>query len=146
MTNSGQRVVAYEPPRAERDGLSTSELLSRLSNELTRLVRDEVQLLRLDAMRAGKRAGMGFGAFGAAGVLGWFATACLLAAAILGLATVLPAWAAAVIVGAAVLVAAGIAALVGRTMLRRSKQIGVPDEITDNIRADVATLKEHAKR
>jgi hypothetical protein len=146
MTRPDQPVIAQRPSAngsAKGDTASTGELVSRLTGELSRLVHAELQLLRVDATRAAKRAGMGAGAFGAAGVLAWFGVAGLLTAAILGLATVLDPWFAALIVGVAVMVGAALAALIGRTLLRRSK---LPDEITDNLRADVRTVKEHAKR
>lgn len=143
MTRPDQPVIAQPPSTNGHDTASTGELVSRLSGELSRLVRAEIQLMRVDATHVAKRAGLGAGALGAAGLLAWFGGACLLAAAILGLATVMSPWAAALIVGIAVVIGAGLAALVGRALLRRSK---LPDEISDNLRADVRTVKEHAKR
>ena len=46
----------------------------------------------------------------------------LLAAAILGLATVLPAWLSALIVGVVLLIVAGIAALIGKKKIDASKE------------------------
>lgn len=146
MTRPGQPVIAQPPVGAEHDHVSTGELLARLTAEVSRLVRAELQLIRIEAMQASKRAGRGAGALGAAGLLGWYGVACLLAAAILGLATAISPWAAALIVGIAVLIGAGLAALVGRTLLRRSMPRGLPEEAAENIRADVRTVMEHAKR
>jgi hypothetical protein len=46
MTGGGQPVVAYPPSAGEADGLSTTQLVSRLAEELSRLARDEFQLAR----------------------------------------------------------------------------------------------------
>jgi hypothetical protein len=146
MSNRGQPVIANPPPSAERDGLSTSELLSRLSTELSRLVRSELQLVRVELMRKSKRAGLGFGALSTGGLLAFFAGACLLTAAILGLATAMSPWAAALLVGIVLLIGAGLSAFAGKKLVQHSLPVGLPDEITDNIRADVRTVKEHAKR
>jgi membrane protein len=139
-------VIAQPPVGAEHDHTSTGELLARLTAEVSRLVRAELQLIRVEATQAGKRAGRGAGALGTAGLLGWYGGACLLAAAILGLSTVMSPWAAALIVGVAVLIGAALAALIGRALLRRSLPRGLPDEAAENIRADVRTVMEHAKR
>src|SRR6266487_1508312 len=64
----------------------------------------------------GKRAGIGIGSLGGAGLLALYGVAALLAAAVLALTLVLPSWAAALIVGAA----AGTAALVGKQQIARA--------------------------
>jgi Putative Actinobacterial Holin-X, holin superfamily III len=146
MTQSGQPVVAYPPSPAEADGLSTAQLVSRLAEELSRLARDEFKLARMQLQRNGKRAGLGAGTLGAAGMLAAYGGACLIAAAILALAIVMPAWVAALVVGVALLVGAGIAGLVGRKALRAAVPGTVPRETMESVRADVQTLLEHARR
>lgn len=139
-------MIAYPPSRTESDGVSTSELMSRLSDELSRLVRAEVELVRVEMLRTGKRAGFGFGALGGAGALAFYAGACLLAAAILALALVMPAWGAALLVGVVVLISAGVCALIGKKLVQHALPPGLPEETVENLRADVRTVKEHAKR
>ncbi len=146
MRPTGQPVVAYSPDKSEADGLSTSELLSRLSAELSRLIRDEVQLVRLELLRKSKRAGFGVGALGSAGMMAFFGAACLLAAAIVALSMVMRPWAAALLVGVVLLLGAGTAALIGRAALRHAVPSGLPEETVENLRADVRTVLEHAKR
>ena len=85
---------------------STSELVRQMSEQVTRLVRDELRLAQLEMTRKGKRAGLGVGAFGGGGILALYGIGCLLAAAIIGLATVVAAWLAALIIGAVVLIIA----------------------------------------
>ncbi len=55
----------------------------------------------------GARAGRGAGLFGGSGILALYGLACLIGAAVAGLAVALAPWLAALIVGAAVLVIAG---------------------------------------
>lgn len=146
MTQSGQPVVAYPPSHGEADGLSTAQLVSRLADELSRLARNEIQLARMELLRNGKRAGFGAGTVGAAGVMAFYGGACLLAAAIVALAIVMPPWAAALVVGIALLIGAGMAGLIGGKALRRAVPGSVPKETMESVRADVNTVREHARR
>ena len=52
---------------------STADLLRELSEQTTRLVRQEVELAKAEVSEKGKRAGMGAGMFGGGGVFGLFA-------------------------------------------------------------------------
>ena len=146
MNPNGQPVVTYPPDKSEADGLSTNELLSRLTTELSRLIRDEIQFVRVQLLRKRKRAAVGFEALGGAGVIAFYGGACLVAAVIVALAMVLRPWAAALIVGVVLVVVAGVTALIGRSVLRRSMPNGLPEETVENLRADVRTVMEHTKR
>jgi hypothetical protein len=85
---------------------STAELVKQLSEQVTQLARDEFRLAQLEMTRKGKRAGLGAGMFSGSGLLALYGVGCLLAAAIIGLATAVAAWLAALIVGAGLLVIA----------------------------------------
>ncbi len=50
-------------------GSSAAELVRELSEQVTRLVRDELRLAQLEMARKGKRAGLGIGVFSGAGLL-----------------------------------------------------------------------------
>src|SRR3954465_12445675 len=76
----------------------TSELLKQLSDQSTTLVRQEIELAKLEFREKGKKAGQGAGMFGGAGLFGLHAGGALAAAIILALATFLPGWVAALIV------------------------------------------------
>jgi len=125
--------------------LSTADLVRQASEQLTRLVRDEIQLARLELRRKGRHAGVGIGLFGAGGMVTVYGVGALLAAGILGLATVLPAWLAALLVGAALLLVAGVMALIGRGQLRRATPL-YPEEAVTSMRNDAQLLKERASR
>jgi len=119
---------------------STAELVRQASEQISTLVRDELQNAKAELAEKGRHAGMGIGLFGGAAVMLHYALGALLFAAGLGLAEVMPGWAAALVVAAVLLVIAGIEALVGRFQLKRSTPL-IPDRTIDSVRADVETVK-----
>ena len=124
-------------PAEER---SLGELVTDLTDEVKRLVRDELRLAMFELQRKGKRMGLGAGLFGAAGVLALFGGGTLVAALVLALALVLAPWLAALLVGGGLVVVAGLAALVGRASTRRAVP-PVPEEAIAGVREDVEVVK-----
>ena len=124
---------------------STSELVKQMSEQVTRLVRDELRLAQLEMTRKGKRAGVGVGAFGGGGILALYGIGCLLAAAIIGLATVVAAWLAALIIGAGVLIISAAAAWFGRAQLANATP-PVPQQAAASVKEDVQEIRESAHR
>jgi len=115
---------------------STADLVRRASVQLTELVRDEMRLARTEMVEKGKRASVGAGLFGAAGVAAFYGVGALIAATILALALLMPAWASALVVAAVLFLAAAVAALVGRRSLRRAVP-PVPTEAARNVQEDL---------
>lgn len=130
------------PPSSDS---SVGDLVKAMSADLSRLVRDEMQLAQTELSAKAKTAGVGIGAFGGAGVLAFYGVAVLLAAAVLGLATLLPAWLAALIVGVVVLAVAGVAALIGKKKVSEAAP-AVPERTVASVKEDVAEIKESIKR
>ncbi len=124
---------------------SLGELVARLSELTSRLVRDELRLAQVELTQKGKRAGIGVGLTGAGGVFALFGLGTLLVAAIAALALVLPVWAAALIVGAAVLLLAGALALAGVGQLKRGTPL-MPEQAIASTQRDIETVMESAKR
>lgn len=135
--------MADTQPRAAQDA-STGELVSRLSQQMSTLVRDEIRLAQLDLTEKGKRVAFGAGAFGGAGAIGYLALATLIAAAVLGLAEAVPAWLSALIVGLVLLAVTGVLALFGRKKIR-SATPAAPTEAVEGLKRDVQTVKEHRR-
>ncbi|HEY0400255.1 MAG TPA: phage holin family protein, partial [Acidimicrobiia bacterium] len=52
---------------------SVSELFQRLSQQMATLVREEIRLAQAELKEKGKKAGIGVGLFGAAGLVGLYA-------------------------------------------------------------------------
>ncbi len=130
---------------AEPAELTTGELMTRLTAQVTDLVRGELELAKTELAAKGKRAGVGAGLAGAGGVVALFGVGALVAAAIAALALVLPVWAAALIVGAVLLIVAGVLALVGRNSLRRAVP-PMPERAVEGVQRDVAAVKEAVRR
>jgi Putative Actinobacterial Holin-X, holin superfamily III len=123
---------------------STGELFSRLSEQMSTLVRDELRLAQLDLTERGKRVGIGAGALGGAGAVAYLGAATLIAAAVLGLTEALPAWLSALIVGLVLLAVAGGLALFGKNKVQ-SGTPPVPTEAVEGLKQDVQTVKEHRR-
>lgn len=120
---------------------TTGELLRQLSEDTQRLVRDELDLAKVEMTTKAKKAGIGAGLFGGAGLLGLYGFGTLLATVILALALVMDAWLAALIVTVVLFVAAGIAALVGK----KNVDEGVPpkpERTMASVKKDVEEVKE----
>ena len=140
---SGVQVPAQAT--AEHHEPSTGELVKRLSEQVSVLVRGELKLAQLEMTRKGKQAGIGAGMFGASGLIALYGVACLLACAILGLSRVLEPWLAALIVGAALLAVSAVAALIGKARLKKASPL-VPAQAADGVKADVNEIRERAHR
>jgi hypothetical protein len=125
---------------SEPDSASLPQLITRLSEQTSTLVRDEVQLAKAEIQQSVKDAGLGAGLFGTAGIVALYGVGALVAAAILGLATVVAAWLAALIVGVLLLLVAGGAALAGKSKVQ---QASPPMAATkENVQRDLDAVKE----
>jgi uncharacterized membrane protein YqjE len=124
---------------------STGELVTRVSAQLSELVRGELELAKAELTDKGKKAGVGAGLAGGAAVLAWFGVGALVAAAIAGLAVVLDVWLAALIVAVVLFVAAGVAGLLGKNRIQKAVP-PVPQQAVDGVSRDVRTVKEAAQR
>jgi len=94
-------------------------LVSDVANNLSKLVRQEIELAKAEMRQSATRAGKGAGMFGGAAVAGVFALLFLLLAVMFALGEVMALGWAALIVGAILLVCAGILALVGRANVKK---------------------------
>jgi putative superfamily III holin-X/uncharacterized protein DUF3618 len=74
------------------DDRSVAELVSEASEQLSRLVRDEMRLAAAELKQKGKRAGIGAGLFGGAGLFALLSAGALTTSAILALSLVLAGW------------------------------------------------------
>jgi membrane protein len=120
---------------------SVAQLVQDMSEQTRRLVRDELILATAELKQKGKRAGIGAGLTGAAGVVALFGAGTLVACAVLALALVLPAWASALIIGVVLLAAAGLAAKLGTKKLK-SAAPPVPEEAAAGVQKDVEVVRQ----
>src|SRR4051794_9203794 len=118
----------------------TGELVKDLSTQVSTLVRQELELAKVELTAKGRQAGIGAGMMTAGGVLALFGIGALTAAAILALDTTMAGWLAAVIVGAAWLLIAGVLALVGKSRAQRAVP-PVPQQTVETVKEDVRWTK-----
>jgi MFS family permease len=121
-----------------------SELLKQLSDQTTTLVRQEIELAKLEVREKGRKAGMGAGMFGGAGVFGLYAVGALTATIILALATFLPGWVAALIVTVIYGVIAGVLALRGKSKVNEATP-PMPEQAVETTKEDVRWVKTRAQ-
>ncbi|EYR64320.1 hypothetical protein N866_12580 [Actinotalea ferrariae CF5-4] len=123
------------------DRPSIGELVSQLSEKLSLLVRNEIQLAKDELATKAKHAGTGIGLFAGAAFLGFFGFAALVTTAILGLSNALSPWLAALIVGLVLLLLAGVLALVGKKAMEKGVP-PTPARAQENVKLDVQAVKE----
>ncbi|MFC6084593.1 phage holin family protein [Sphaerisporangium aureirubrum] len=141
MTSLKEREIAANP----YSSLGTADLIKQMSEDVSRLVRDEIRLATLELTRKGKRAGVGAGMFGGAGVLALYGGGALVAAVILALALVMPGWLAAVIVGVALMMLAALLGLGGKRQVSKATP-PLTKETMKSIKADMDAVKQGAHR
>lgn len=108
------------------------------------LVRNEIEQLKQELIDKAKHAGVGIGLLVAAGAMLFFALGVFIAAAILGLATVLPAWASALIVGGIILLIAASLIAIGINQLKQGNP--TPQKTIDSVQEDVKAITGTGKR
>lgn len=119
---------------------SLADLVKQLSEQSSQLIRDELRLAKAEMTEKGKRAGLGAGLFGGAGIFAAFGFGAFVAAAILALAIALSAWLAALLVGVALFLGAGMSALLGKREVKQAAP-AVPPDVVDGIKQDVHAFK-----
>lgn len=126
--------------RDRRARRSLVSLLGELPTLIIALLKDEIENLKRELTARLAKLGIGVGLFVVAALLAFFALATLIAAAVLGLATVLPAWLAALIVAGALLLLAVILVLAGVSSIKKGMPI-VPEDAITSIKKDINTVK-----
>jgi uncharacterized membrane protein YqjE len=128
---------------SSRSEPSTSELVTRLTQQSTELIRNELRLAQVEMTEKAKHAGVGAGLFGGAGVVALYGVGALIATIILALATFLAPWLAALIVTVVLFAIAGVVALMGKKQVSQATP-AAPQKTIDNVKRDVDTIKEGA--
>jgi len=129
--------------RTEQDK-PLGELVQDLSRQTSTLIRQEMRLAQAELTEKGRHAGKGAGMFGGAGVVALYGVGALVAAAVLGLATVLEPWIAAAAIGVGLLLVAGILALTGKKELEEAGP-PKPEQAIESVQRDIDTVKARAR-
>ena len=128
-----------------QDERPVAQLVQDLSQQTATLVRQELRLAQLEMQQKGKKAGIGLGLFGGAGVIAFYGVGAVIAAAILALATAVDGWLAALIVAVVLFALAGIAALVGKKEVADAVP-PMPQGAIDSTQKDVQEIKDRSGR
>jgi uncharacterized membrane protein YqjE len=123
---------------------SATELLKQLSEQTSALARKEIELAKAELTVKSKRAGLGAGMFGGAGLFGLLALGALTACLILALDTAMAAWLAALIVAVVYAGIAGVLALTGKSKVQEATP-PVPEQATESVKEDVQWAKTRAQ-
>jgi uncharacterized membrane protein YqjE len=123
---------------------SMAELVKHVSEQTSRLAQQELELAKAELAIKGKRARIGAGMFGGAGVFAFYAVGALTAAVIIGLSTAVAAWLAALIVAALLLAIGGVLALQGKTKVKEAAP-PIPKQATESTKEDVQWVKTRAQ-
>src|SRR5215210_4246141 len=132
------------PVERTEDDKPLGELVQDLSRQTSTLIRQEMRLAQAELAQKGRHAGKGAGMFGGAGLVALYGVGALIAAAILGLATVLEPWIAAAAIGAGLLLVAGVLALTGKKELDEMGP-AKPELAMESMQRDVDTVKTRAR-
>jgi Putative Actinobacterial Holin-X, holin superfamily III len=127
-------------PKTER---SITTLLSDLASETILLIRQELALLKAELHEKFSRVGQGATALGAGALIAYSGWLVLLAAAVLGLATVLPAWLAALIVALVAVAIGGALVYIGKSRFDADSLI--PQRSLRSLREDEQWLRERLR-
>ena len=123
---------------------SVADLVKQLSDQTATLVRQELDLAKAELTAKGKKAGLGAGVFGGAGVSGLYAVGALTACVILALSTAMDGWLAALIVAVVYGAVAGVLALIGKNKVKEGAP-PVPEQTVESVKEDVQWTKQRAK-
>jgi Putative Actinobacterial Holin-X, holin superfamily III len=121
-----------------------SELVQDLSRQTSTLIRQEMRLAQAELAEKASHAGKGAGMFGGAGLVALYGVGALIAAAVLGLATVIEPWIAAAAIGLGLLLIAGILALTGKKEIDEAAP-AKPEQAIESVQQDVETVKASAR-
>jgi len=124
---------------------STAELVQLASDQISRLVRDELALAKAELTEKGKHAGIGIGLFGGGGVLALYGVGALVATLIVVFDLFLPLWLAALIITITLFLVAGVLALIGKRQVSKATP-PEPSAAIESVKADVDEVKQAVSR
>jgi uncharacterized membrane protein YqjE len=124
---------------------SVGDLVQELAQQTATLVRQEMRLAQVELQEKGKRAGIGAGMFGGAGLVALYGVGAVVSALIMLVATAIEPWVSALIVGVVLLATAGILALLGRRQVEQATP-PKPERAMESVQHDVEHVRERVRR
>jgi uncharacterized membrane protein YqjE len=144
LSRIGNGICMTEPTTTPPPGAGGGPTLGALVNDLTtqvpELIRSEIRLAQAELTEKGKRAGLGIGMFGGAGIVALYGVGALIATLILLLALAMDAWLAALIVTVVLFAVAGVLAMLGKKQVDQATPLA-PEMAVEGVKEDIATVK-----
>lgn len=131
------RPSGSETPPTE---LSTVQLVERLTQQVSALVRTEISAGLEEVKGKTSRFSTGIGVSGAGALLLLFGFGTLIAAAVLGLSNAVQPWLAALIVGGVLVLGGAVFAAVGRSQAKKAMP-PVPEDTAHSVNEDIAAVR-----
>jgi uncharacterized membrane protein YqjE len=128
----------------ERRQESVPELVKDLTRDISELVRQEIELARVEMTEKGKQAGLGVGMFGGAAVLGMAVVGGSMATIIILLDLAIPLWLASLVTTLLYAGAAALLALRGRDELKETGA-PIPERTKQSVKEDIQWAKTRAQ-
>jgi uncharacterized membrane protein YqjE len=138
-------MTAYEPPpplgasRPDVEGRSLGELLGEITSDLSKLMRQEVDLAKVELKEEASKAGQAGGMLGGAGALGYLTLVFLALALMFALDAVMPTGWAALIVAVLLGAVTAVLFVVGRNKLKAVNP--KPERTVETVKEDVQWAK-----
>ena len=129
-----------QQPAATGSDPTLGALVNDLTTQVPQLIRSEIRLAQAELTEKGKRAGLGIGMFGGAGIVALYGVGALIATLILLLALAMDAWLAALIVTVVLFAIAGVLALLGKKQVDQATPMA-PQMAVEGVKEDIATVK-----
>jgi uncharacterized membrane protein YqjE len=123
---------------------SVPELVKDLTRDISELVRQEIELARVEMTEKGKKAGLGVGMFGGAAVLGMAVVGGSMATIIILLDLAMPLWLASLVTTVLYAAAAAVLALRGRDELKETGA-PIPERTKQSVKEDIQWAKTRAQ-
>ena len=139
--SSSQTTAGLQPPATSSPTPSIGELFGRLTEQVSRLVRAEIELAKKELIKKVTNIGIGAGLLIAAAVLSLYGLGVLIHSAVLGLSNAFAPWLAALTIGVAIFVIVGILAMVGIRRIKAGTP-PTPEAAINNFKESVDAVKE----
>ena len=127
----------------EKDYRSIGELVAELSRETTTLVRQELQLAKVEMSQKASRAGKNVGFLVVGGVVAYTGLLAIIAAVIIVLGNVIALWLSALVVGAVIAAVGLVLVIKGANTLRQEDP--TPQETIETLKEDREWLRDQTR-
>lgn len=122
----------------------TRQLVKDLSQQITTLARQEIELAKAEMVEKGRKAGLGAGMLAGGAVAGLAGLGAFTAFLVLALAEAMPAWLAALLVTA---LWAGVAVVLAWQAKAKLEEMGkpVPEKTIESVKEDIEWLRDQTR-